>query len=154
MKKKDLLKLIVFILVPLGVGFLSSFLTIAPQVEQYREFIKPDFFPPSWVFGPVWTALYIMMGVASFLVYQKKGWGKEMWFYSIQLVLNFAWTGIFFGAGEYFWAFVEIIALWILILITLVLFYKTRKLAGILFIPYLLWVSYASVLNYYIFTLN
>ncbi len=157
-KTKQIIALAIWLAVPLAVGFLSSFFVSSPQTDQYANFIQPPFAPPAWLFGPVWTVLYLLMGAAAFLVW-KNGWQKKevklaLVLFAIQLVFNFFWTTIFFGLGLFGWAFVEILALWVLILIDLILFWRQNKIAGWLFVPYLLWVSFASVLNFSIWLLN
>jgi translocator protein len=158
MSKKSFLVALIFIAIPLLVGGLSSYLTVAPQQNQYFDFIKPSFAPPSWLFGPVWTILYILMGLASYLIWQLRKINPSAYsalvVYAIQLVFNFAWTGIFFGLRRFDLAFLEIVILWLLIMATLYLFWRLRPLAGILLIPYLLWVSFAMLLNFSIWQLN
>jgi tryptophan-rich sensory protein len=157
MTKQTFFRLAVSIAIPLLVGFVSSSFTVAPIDTWYQTLEKPFFTPPNWVFGPAWTILYVFMGTAFFLVWQKKGklsWQKEEIFYAIQLVLNFFWSIFFFGLKNPFLGQLEIIFLWIAILITLVLFWKIDKRAGMLFVPYLAWVSFASVLNGAIAVLN
>ena len=123
----------------------------------YADLAKPRWTPPNVVFGPVWTALYVLMGVAAALVWRRAGlaaaW-KPLAFFGIQLVLNAAWSWLFFGLHRPGAAFLEIVVLWAAILITLVLFWRVRPLAGILFLPYLLWVSFAAVLNFLLWRLN
>lgn len=155
---KKIIILAGFLAVPLLVGFLSSLLVNIPQTEQYADFIQPSFAPPGWLFGPVWTVLYLLMGWSAFLVW-RRGWHKPavraaLTVFSLQLLFNFFWTIIFFGLGLRGWALIEIALLWILILLNLILHYRQNKLAGWLLLPYLLWVSFATVLNFAIWRLN
>jgi translocator protein len=118
---------------------------------------KPAFNPPSWVFGPVWTVLYAMMAVAAWLVWREAGFGgatAALSLFFVQLALNLAWSGIFFGLRQPGWALVEIAVLWAAILATMILFFRHSTLAGWLLVPYLLWVSFASVLNAALWRLN
>ncbi|MEJ7587360.1 MAG: TspO/MBR family protein [Ferruginibacter sp.] len=152
------MKLLISIATPLLVGVFAGLLTSSGVNGWYAVANKPTFNPPNWVFGPVWTALYIMMGVALWLVWKKDG-RKEVKktaiiLFAIQLLLNFAWSFIFFYAQRTGWAFVEIIAMWIMILLTIIWFGKLSPGAAWLMVPYIWWVSFASVLNFYIWKLN
>ena len=156
-KKGSLLGFIIAIAIPLAVGALSSFLT-SDTMKIFQQLKKPDFAPPGWIFPIVWTILFILMGIASYRVYLK---GIEhpdvknaLRFYIVQLIVNFFWTIIFFGFGQRGLALIWLIVLWILIVITTIKFYKLDKIAGYLMIPYILWVSFAGVLNYSIWMLN
>ena len=152
------LRFIVSIALPLLVGGLSGIATARGVQEWYPTLAKPPFNPPSWVFGPVWTLLYLMMGVAAFLVWQR-GWKDEavkiaLAVFLLQLLLNGLWSILFFGMQSPGLAFFEIIVLWIAIGVTLVLFWRLVPLAGLLLVPYLAWVSFAAVLNGSIWMLN
>jgi len=144
-------RLILSIGLCLGAGVLGSFFTTSSIPTWYTSLNKPFFSPPNWVFGPVWTILYIMMGASLYLVWIKAKVPAVFW---VQLVLNALWSIIFFGMRNPALAFVDIIALWIAIFLTIKYFYKINKLAGQLLLPYLLWVSFASVLNFFIWQLN
>ncbi len=123
----------------------------------YAALVKPAWSPPAWLFGPVWTLLYVLMAVAAWLVWREGGWLRQrraLTLYLVQLVLNAAWTPIFFGLRQPGWALVEIIALWIAILATLLAFKRVRPLAAWLLAPYLAWVSFATVLNFTLWRLN
>jgi benzodiazapine receptor len=125
--------------------------------EWYASLAKPSFNPPDAVFAPVWTALYLMMGVAAWLVWRKSGFSGAtvaLSLFIVQLVLNALWSYLFFGAQKPMVAFFEIIVLWVVILMTLVSFWKVLPLAGALFVPYLCWVTFASVLNLELWRLN
>ncbi|MEU8227862.1 TspO/MBR family protein [Kribbella sp. NPDC048915] len=115
--------------------------------SEYRSLDRPAWAPPSWLFGPVWTVLYIAIAVAGWLVWRRYGVTAALVPWVVQLALNVAWTPIFFGAGEYGWAAVDIVALWFAVGATVVVFLRAHRLAGLLLIPYWLWVAYASALN-------
>lgn len=130
---------------------------IAPPDGWYAQLVKPSWNPPSWVFGPVWTTLYLMMAVAAWLVWKETGWQRgrrPLGLYLAQLVLNFFWTIVFFGLHRPGAALVEIAVLWVLIVLTAMAFFRVRRLAGALLVPYLAWVSFASVLNFELWRLN
>jgi tryptophan-rich sensory protein len=123
----------------------------------YAALEKPSWTPPNAVFGPVWTTLYILMAVAAWLVWQRAGWrgaSTALGLYLVQLAVNAAWSWLFFGRHDIALALLDIIVLWLLILATLVLFWRVHRTAGLLLVPYLLWVSYASTLNFGIWQLN
>ena len=157
MFKKSILPFLISILIVFSFGFIGSFFTTSSITNWYAFINKPLFSPPNWIFGPVWTLLYILMGVSAFLIWQKRDNLKTkpaLIFYGIQLILNALWSIIFFGMHNPGLALLEIVILWLFILITLIKFYKINKTAGLLFIPYLAWVSFASILNYAIWMLN
>ncbi|HET9100363.1 MAG TPA: TspO/MBR family protein [Acidobacteriaceae bacterium] len=139
------------------VGLISGLLTKAEISRWYAGLRKPSFNPPNWIFGPVWTALYILMGVAAWMIWQVPRSQLRtyalIWF-AIQLGLNFLWSLIFFRWHAIAGALGEISILWLAILATIVLFWEVRPLAGELMLPYLAWVSFASVLNLGILRLN
>jgi len=150
-------KLIVSIAICLFAGGIGSFFTMDAIPNWYASLLKPIFNPPNWIFGPVWTTLYILMGIALYLFWTTKAKiskKKAYYFFFIQLVLNTFWSIIFFGLQSPFLGLVEIIILWIFILLTILEFNKFKKIAAYLLIPYLLWVSFASVLNLFIYLLN
>lgn len=151
-------KLVVLILICEGIGILGSVFTFTEITTWYASLNKPLFSPPNWVFGPVWTTLYALMGVSIFLILETKIKKQEknslIFLFSLQLFLNFLWTIIFFGFHLPLGAFIEIIFLWLSILLLIVKFYKHSKLASFLLIPYLLWVSFASLLNLFVAVLN
>mgnify|MGYP001559045178 CR=1 FL=1 len=148
---KNFPKLLFSVGICLGAGVLGSFFTVSAIPEWYSTLNKPSFSPPNWIFGPVWTILYILMGYSLYLVWTKKKVPAIFW---IQLVLNAVWSIIFFGMRNPSLALVDIMALWIAIVLTIKAFYKINKLAGNLLIPYLAWVSFASILNLSIALLN
>lgn len=125
-----------------------------PPGEWYAALNKPTWNPPAWIFGPAWTLLYTLMATAAWLVWKRDGWRRPLQLYFVQLALNAAWTPLFFGAHQLGWALVEIVALWIAILLTLLHFHRVDKTAGWLFAPYLAWVGFATVLNFTLWRLN
>ena len=154
---KNLLKLIFSIGLCLLAGVVGSIFTASAIPTWYATLNKPSFSPPNWVFAPVWTTLYILMGISLYLALSGEGKGereKAVRIFGIQLVLNIVWSIIFFGWHNPLFALVDIVALWIAIVLTIKNFYKINKLAGQLLIPYLAWVSFATVLNLMIVLLN
>ena len=155
--KINVKKLVICIAIPLAVGGLSALLTRG-AMSDFQTLEKPPFAPPVWLFPVVWTILYILMGVASYLVItsqaSKEEQGKAISVYIYQLVVNFLWSTFFFQFGWYLFSFLWLVLLWVLILITLVRFYRISKPAGYLLIPYLLWVTFAGYLNFAIWLLN
>lgn len=137
-----------------GVG--SSF--TLPQIESwYAELNKPSFNPPNWIFGPVWSTLYLMMAVAVWLIWKNQGWVNaphSLGIWCFQLLLNTTWSVIFFGLENPELAAVEIVVLWVSIFLTILAFWRHDRLAALLMVPYLMWVSFASVLNFSIAALN
>lgn len=153
------IKILVVAAICLAVGYFSGTVTRSAILDWYPTLEKPSFNPPNWIFAPVWTALYVMMGVAAGLVWSRIDIEKELVkkalvFFIIQLVLNALWSYLFFGLKNPMLAGLEIILLWLMIYETYVQFAKINKIAGYLFIPYLAWVSFAAVLNASIWWLN
>lgn len=147
-------ELIICIAIPLATGILSALLT-RNGMKTFETLTKPALSPPGWLFPIVWTILYILMGIASYLVLSSGNTGQNaLTVYAIQLAFNFLWSIIFFNQRAYFFAFIWLIALWLLILLTTILFYQISKPAGYLMSPYLLWVTFAGYLNYAIYLLN
>ena len=126
----------------------------AMPAAWYASLSKPAWNPPAWIFGPAWTLLYTLMAVAAWLVWKRDGWRRPLRLYFVQLVLNAAWTPIFFGARELGWAMAEILALWTSILLTMLAFHRISRPAGWLFAPYLAWVTFAAALNFALWRLN
>lgn len=145
-------KLLLAIAICQGAGLIGSFFTIPSVNTWYVTLNKPFFNPPSWIFGPVWTILYLLMGISLFIVWGKKK-ANLKWFW-IQLILNASWSIVFFGLKSPLLAFIIIVLLWISIFKTIKAFKKIDKNAAHLLIPYLLWVSFASILNLSIVLLN
>jgi translocator protein len=151
----DILKLIICILICQIIGFLGSLFNIRAIPDWYSRQKKPSFNPPNWIFGPVWTLLYLLMGISLYLIVISEGQTTiPIIIFSMQLFLNLIWTAIFFGMKKPLLAFIEIILLWVSILINILIFYPISMVASYLLIPYLLWVSFASILNFSIWWLN
>jgi len=153
---KKISKLAISILVCQGAGIIGSIFTVASIPTWYAGLTKPSFNPSSWIFGPVWAILYLLMGVALWLVWKSDSAQKikAIWLFTAQLTLNALWSIIFFGLRSPFLAFVEIIVLWLAILGTIIVFSKISRLAMFFLLPYILWVSFAVILNYSIWQLN
>ena len=151
------LGLIAFILVCLGTAALGAWAT-TPEIDGwYQTLAKPSWNPPSYVFGPVWTTLYVMMAIAAWMVWKPAGYRGApgaLALFAAQLLLNLAWSWIFFAWHQPGWAFVDIVLLWAVLLATTVAFFRQSQIAGWLLVPYLAWVSFASVLNFTIWRLN
>ncbi len=157
MKISHTIKLIISILLPLSVGAVAGMFTSQAVPTWYASLNRPSFSPPNWVFGPVWTTLYILLGISFFLVwkeYPSKERNLAIKIFSIQLLLNFAWSFLFFYFNLIGVALIEIILLWIGIALMIYLFYKVKPFAAYLNIPYLLWVSFAAILNAGYYLLN
>lgn len=129
-----------------------------PNIEGwYATLAKPSWNPPNWIFGPVWTALYLMMALAAWLVWRQGGWNATrvpLILFGIQLALNTLWSCLFFGLKNPGLAFAEVLLLWLAIALTMIAFWNRSKIAGLLFGPYLAWVTFAAVLNFTIWRLN
>lgn len=154
----NVIKLIIAIAIPLVVGGISGFFTVNSVQSWYLTINKPSWNPPSWVFGPVWTTLYVMMGIGLFLVW-KADTSTELKkiaiaLFAVQLLLNFFWSLIFFQQHQPGWALVDLIALWVFIVLTIFAFAQVNKTAAWLLVPYISWVSFAGILNYTIWRLN
>ncbi len=148
---------LIAIAIPLAVGGLAALLT-NDAMEGFAALKKPPLSPPAWLFPVVWTLLYTLMGIASYRiwvsVYSIEKRKSALTAYAIQLVFNFFWSIIFFNLGEYLFAFVWLVALWVLIYLTKQRFAKIDKIAAYLLVPYLVWVAFAGYLNLGIFILN
>jgi tryptophan-rich sensory protein len=153
-----LLRLAASVALPLAAGFIGSIFTSKSVGTWYPALKKPAFNPPSAVFGPVWTALYVMMGIALFVVWRKGTADPRvrvgLVLFGVQLALNALWSAAFFGARSPLAAAVVIVALWAAILATILAFARVSHLAAGLLVPYILWVSFAAVLNFSIYFLN
>lgn len=153
------LKITIAVIICLAIGYGSGLATQSSITTWYPTLNKPFFNPPNWLFAPVWTLLYVMMGVSAGLVWSKMEVvpvlvKKALWVFVIQLILNALWSFLFFGMCNPFLAFIEILLLWLMILETIKLFKPIDPLASKLLIPYLLWVSFATILNGAIWWLN
>jgi len=155
--KSKTVKFVISITLPFLAAFVGSYFTTPSIATWYAYLNKPTFSPPNWIFAPVWTLLYILMGISFYIIWgasSKKNKGGAMGVYIAQLVLNSMWSIVFFGLHNLGLALVVIAILWVLILLTIIRFYKFNKIAGIILIPYILWVSFASFLNLTVFLLN
>lgn len=154
MNKEDILKLVASIGMCELAGVIGGLFTAKSVTTWYLTLNKPVFNPPGWLFGPVWITLYALMGIALYLVWTTKPERKAIILFSAQLLLNIAWSALFFGLQRPWLAFIEIVALWAAILATLLAFRKTSRTAALLLIPYIAWVSFAAVLNLALAMLN
>jgi len=154
----EILKLVFFILLCQLAGGIGSYFTAPAIPTWYAALKKPVITPPDWVFAPVWITLYVLMGIAVFLIWRKKQYGKPrqkaLFLFGIQLFLNALWSFLFFGLRSPLAGLIGIIALAISIFLTLRIFLRISYSAGILIVPYLLWVGYAAGLNFSIYLLN
>jgi benzodiazapine receptor len=154
-KRANRRPLLFFVLVTLAVGAAASVFTEPNIATWYAGLVHPSFAPPNWLFAPVWTTLYVMMAVAAWRVWRITGTKSvEMGAYVLQLIFNFAWSAIFFAAHQIGLALIDTGILVALILITTILFGRRDRLAGLLFLPYLAWTSFATALNYAFWSLN
>ena len=157
MKISHIIKLIISILLPLSVGAAAGMFTSQAVPTWYASLNRPSFSPPNWVFGPVWTSLYILLGISFFLIWKEeasKGRDLAIKVFLVQMLLNFAWSFLFFYFNLIGAALIEIILLWTSIAAMIYLFYKIKPFAAYLNIPYLLWVSFATILNAGYYFLN
>jgi tryptophan-rich sensory protein len=152
------IKLIVAILACQIAGIVGSLFTSPSIPTWYATLKKPDFTPPNWVFAPAWTFLFVLMGVSAYLVWNKGLENRKariaLLIFGIQLVLNALWSFLFFQLHSPLYAFFEIIILWLAIAITIFYFMRISKTAGLILFPYIIWVSFAAILNFYIARLN
>lgn len=157
-KSRDAIKLVVSIAACQCAGLIGSVFTTPAIPTWYATLQKPFFNPPNWLFAPAWVTLYLLMGIAAFLVWRRglgqKGVKSALIIFLVQLVLNALWSVVFFGLRSPLWGAVVILALWVAILLTILRFFKISTAAGALLLPYILWVSFASVLNIAILVLN
>lgn len=139
-------------------GITGVFFTTPAIPTWYASLVKPSFSPPNWIFGPVWTLLYALMGVAVYRIWRlgtkRKGVRQALMWFFINLTLNALWSPIFFGAQQIAAAFIIISAIWVTIIILIVRYHKLDTVSAYLLVPYLLWVSFATVLNYNLWLLN
>jgi tryptophan-rich sensory protein len=157
MNTAQIIKLVASLILTLGVGAIAGIFTSSAVTGWYATLHKPSFNPPDWLFGPVWTVLYIIMGISLFMIWKiepSKERNIALWVFMIQLIVNFCWSFIFFHFKLIGPALIDIIVLWISIVVMLVMFYMIKPLAAYLNIPYLLWVSFASILNGAYYFLN
>jgi len=156
-KKSNIIKFISSTTLPLVLGAIAGMFTSQSVPEWYSTLNRPSFNPPNWIFGPVWTALYTLMGISLFVIWKQqvsKARNVAISIFFLQLLLNFAWSFIFFYFNKIGLALVEITILWFNIILMMFLFYKIKPMAAYINIPYLLWVSFATVLNASYYFLN
>jgi len=154
----EIVLLVLSILVCQVAGFIGSIFTIPSIPTWYKNLKKPSFAPPNRIFGPVWITLYTIMGISLYLI-MREGLGNPqvqlgMGIFGIQLVLNVLWSFVFFGKKSLLGGLVAIVVLWVAILLTIISFLNVSQLAGLLLVPYILWSSFAAILNYSILKLN
>jgi translocator protein len=158
MVKINYLKLGISIIACQLAGFIGSFFTVSSVSTWYITLNKPFFNPPSWLFGPVWISLYFLMGISLYLIWaqgiENKRSRVALYVFFAQLILNSLWSILFFGIRSPFLAFIEIMILWMAIILTIKNFYGISKAASYLLLPYVLWVSFAAILNFFIVYLN
>lgn len=154
----EILKLVVSIIICQLAGFIGSIFTTPAIPGWYAALVKPSFNPPNWVFAPVWTSLYLLMGISAFLVWRKgldnHRVNSGLRIFILQLVLNTLWSFLFFGLKSPFLGLAGILLLWVSILLTILSFFRVSKISGILLLPYILWVSFAAILNFSLWRLN
>jgi benzodiazapine receptor len=151
------MKLVISLVICQLAGIIGSIFTISAIPEWYASLEKPSFTPPNWLFAPVWTFLFLLMGITLYLIWQafpKKEAKPALLFFLIQLGLNILWSVIFFGLKSPMIAFIEIVVLWLAILLTMIKTFEVSKVAGYLLVPYILWVNFAAVLNFFLWRLN
>ena len=151
-------KIIIAILICEAAGIIGAFFTTPAIATWYSEIRKPNFVPPDWLFAPAWTTLFLLMGISAGIIWNR-GLGNKniktaLSIFGVQLASNILWSLLFFGLKSPFLAFLEIILLWLAILINIISFYKISKTAGLLLLPYILWVSFAALLNFSVWQLN
>lgn len=154
---KKIIQITSCILLTMSIGGLSGFATVAGVNGWYRTLNKPSFNPPNYLFGPVWSLLYLLMGISLYLIYkseQSTARTKALRAFAVQLILNFFWSIIFFRLHAVGIALLEIVLMWLAILAMIIISYRVNKPAALLQIPYICWVSFASVLNAAIYHLN
>lgn len=157
MFKAKILPCLIGILICLAVGMIASWATMPQVIHWYPLLKQPSFTPPAYVFGPMWTFLYILMGTAAGLIFQNHQHAfrnRALSWFSIQLCLNGLWSFIFFSWHQLAWALVDLGLLWICLIVTIYYFYKTKPLCALLLIPYLIWGSFAFIINASVVYLN
>ena len=157
MKIIDILRLIASILLCQVAGFLGALFTTPAIPTWYKTLNKPFFTPPNWIFSLVWISLFLLMGISLFMVWRRQDHPKfktALIFFFVQLILNILWSVAFFGLKSPLLGLIDIILLWIAILLTILNFLKVSKIGGLLLVPYLIWVSFATLLNFFLWILN
>ena len=157
-KTKDVVTLVSSILICQCTGFIGSFFTRPSVPAWYATLDKPAFTPPNWLFSPVWLTLFLLMGISLFLIWRRglaeKTVRVALGFFGLQLIFNIVWSVLFFGLKSPLAGLIDIVVLWVAIVLTIFYFFKISKIAGVLLLPYIVWVSFASVLNFFIWRLN
>lgn len=157
-KRFQIFPFMINVLIPFIFAGLGGLITVKSVNTWYTTIQKPSFNPPNWLFGPVWSTLFLLIGISSYLIWRKREqiahFPRTVAIYFIQLILNLGWSFLFFYSHLIGAALIEIIALLISIIVNAIVFYMIDKTAGLLFIPYFLWVSFAAFLTYNIFILN
>lgn len=157
-KGRDILKLVISLLVCQGAGLIGSIFTTPAIPTWYAALEKPPFTPPNWLFAPAWVTLYLLMGIAAFLVWRRglnqEGTKSALLIFVVQLVLNALWSVVFFGFKSPIAGAAVIVILWVAILFTVLKFFRISIVAGSLLLPYILWVSFAAILNISVWILN
>jgi len=133
---------------------LIGVLGVTGTTAEYQSLEQPSWAPPSWLFGPVWTVLYVLIAVSGWLVWRRSGWTTALTVYAVQLAVNAVWTPLFFGFGQYGLALVDIVVMWVLIGVTIWLFRPISRVAAALLLPYWAWVTFATALNAWIWNAN
>lgn len=143
---------------PLLAAGIGGAFTVIGMMSWYSTLSLPPFTPPTWVFGPAWSILYLGMGVSSWIVwnygFERQDVKLALWFYMAQLVLNVLWTAVFFALNSHFWGLIELLALDVVVLITTILFWRISVIAGVIFAVYMAWLSFATAMNVWITTHN
>ncbi len=150
----QIVRLVVFLAICFAVAGIGGLVTTPSIPNWYAGLVKPSWTPPSWIFGPVWSVLYLCMAVAAWLVWRTGSALIPLTFFAVQLAFNAAWSWLFFGLHSPGAALIDILLLWIAIAATTIVFWRRSVVAGLLFLPYLAWVSFAAVLNCAIWWLN
>jgi translocator protein len=155
MTRQDLRRLALCFVLSLGAGGLGALASV-DAASFYAALAQPQWAPPATVFAPVWTVLYVLMAIAAFRVWRRQAFAQSpaLYLFALQLILNAVWSWLFFRLHDGAIAFVDIVLLWIVIVTTLALFWRVDRIAGVLFAPYLLWVSFALCLNLSVWRLN
>jgi len=156
-KIKDILKLVISIALCQLAGFIGSLFTTPAIPTWYKTLNKPFFTPPNWIFGPVWISLFILMGISLFMLWQTQDHPRfktALIFFFVQLILNVLWSAAFFGLRSPLLGFIDIVLLWVAILLTIQHCLRISRIAGLLLLPYMIWVSFAVVLNFSLWILN
>jgi len=155
---KNILKLVLSIAVCQGAGLIGTIFTVSSIESWYNLLNQPSFRPPNFLFGPVWTILYTLMGISLYWIWtvgtKKKEVRKALKLFAVHLVFNATWSIVFFGMHNIPLSLINILVLWILIIMVMIKFYRIDKKASLILLPYLAWVSFATILNYNIFLLN